>query len=432
MRTWPTLVVWALTRALVVYWLLSPEHAARGDIFYYQHSLDALGENGVQGTLAEYPVPAFVLLAVPYLILDLVHFTIAYPVVIVSAAILTDLFFLRFLVGSRRWRPDQPAWMRITAAEWMWLLAAPALGATTYARFDLIPGVLVGLALLYAVQRPGLAACFGAMATGVKYWPAIVLPTLAAPAETRRKTITAGTIAGLVIGVISLITGGWSRIISPLQYQGTRGLQIESIFASPAMARWVSNPHDYTVFFASSKAYEVTGPSVGFLLHLSSIATVVLAFTLVGLWSWAWLRLKDPEQSIDVLVWLVLASVSGFIVTSKVFSPQYLLWVLPGAAAGLVVLRGHRSWNHLAGWSMVLLAATLMTHEIFPRNYNALTVHAADSNAIVALLVTRNTIIAGLCVAAAGEVAWLLWRMRPPRAVAPAQAAHEAAVPAER
>lgn len=421
MRTWPTLVVWALTRALVVYWLLGPEAGARGDLFYYQHSLDALGDHGVGGTLAEYPVPAFVFLAVPYLLLQVVHLTSAYPGVIVSAALLTDLFFLRFLIGSRRWRPDQPAWLRVTAAEWAWLLAAPALGATTYARFDLIPGVLVGLSLLYAVQRPGIAAGFGVMATGVKYWPAIVLPALAAPADSRRKTITAGVAAGAVVGLVSLIIGGWDRILSPLQYQGTRGLQIESIFASPAMARWVSDPHDYTVFYASSKAYEVTGPNVGFLLHLSSIATVALALTLVGLWSWSWLRLKDPEQSIDVLVWLVLASVTGFIVTSKVFSPQYLLWVLPGAAAGLVVLRGHRSWNHLAGWVMVLLAATLMTHEIFPRSYDALTAHAADSNAIVALLVTRNVMIAGLCVTAAGEAAWLLWRMRPTRVPTPVE-----------
>lgn len=421
MRTWPTMVVWVLTRALVVYWLLGPEPGARGDLFYYQHSLDALADHGVRGTLAEYPVPAFVLLAIPYLILQVAHLTVAYPTVIVAAALLTDLFFLRFLMGSRRWRRDQPAWLHVTAAEWTWLLVGPALGATTYARFDLIPGVLVGMALLYAVQRPGLAAGFGAMATGVKYWPAIVLPTLAAPAGTRRKTITAGAAAGMVIGVISLVIGGWYRIVSPLQYQGTRGLQIESVFASPAMARWVSNPHDYTVYYASSKAYEVTGPSVALLLHLSSIATLVFALVLAGLWGWSWLVLKDPEQSIDVLVWLVLASVTGFIVTSKVFSPQYLLWVLPGAAAGLVVLRGHRCWNHLAGWTMVLLAATLMTHEIFPRNYDALTAHAADSSAIVSLLVTRNAIITGLCLVAAGEAVWLLWRMRPAKVAEPVE-----------
>jgi len=414
MRRWPAYTAWILTRALVLYWLIGPERTTTdGDLFYYQHSLDALHDNGIAQTLNEYPIPAFILLALPYLFLKLAHLTVIYPHLVATLALATDFVYLRFLLHSRKWHPNQPTWLEITAAEWTWILAVAAFGATTFARFDLIPGMLVGLAILYAVHRPNVAAVFGVLATGVKYWPAIVLPTLAAPADTRGRAIKAGVIAGGALGVVSLAVGGWERLISPLQYQGARGLQIESIFATPAMVHWAHDPHRYTVFYSSAKADEVSGPDVAWLLHLSSIATIVLAVVLVALWIGSWLRLRDPERSIDVMVWLILASVSGFIVTSKVFSPQYLLWMLPGAAAGLVVLRGHRSWNRLASWTMVLLAATLMTHEIYPRSYTALSVHTPESGAIVALLTMRNLMILGLCLYAVYESARGLVRLRP-------------------
>jgi hypothetical protein len=402
---WPAYALWAISRAVVVWWLIARESDAQGDLHYYADTFTTLHAYGVGHTLAEYPIPAFVLLVVPWLLLKAVHLQSAYPGAIAACAVLTDLLFLQVLLHARRWAPDQRRVLGVTASEGFWLAAVPALGATTIARFDLIPGVLVGLALLYAVHRPSVAAAFGALATGVKYWPAIVLPTLAAPAETRRLVVRAVAAVGLLLGVLSLAVGGWHRIVTPLEYQGDRGLQIESIFATPAMVDWARDPVASTVFYSSSHSYQVAGPKVAVLLHASSAATVVMALVLLALWIAAWLRLRRMEDSISALVWLVLASISTFMITSKALSPQYMLWLLPGVTAGLLVLRRHGCWSRLASWSMVLLVCTVMTHYIFPLYYSDLVNHTTRSGAVVALLVMRNVLIVGLCLYALLEAA---------------------------
>jgi hypothetical protein len=410
---WPAYTLWAISRAIVIWWLIVGEKNAQGDLHYYADAFSTLRVDGVGHTLAEYPVPAFVLLVVPWLLLQLLHLQQAYPGVIAGCAVLTDLLFLQVLLHARRWAPDQRRLLGVSASEGFWLVAVPALGATTIARFDLIPGILVGLALLYAVHRPSVAAVFGTLATGVKYWPALTLPTLAAPADTRRPVIRAGLLVGVALMAISLAVGGWHRIITPLQYQGDRGLQIESVFATPAMADWAHDPSTSTVFFSSSHSYQITGPGVAALLHASSIATMVMALVLVALWVAAWLRLRRVEDGIAALVWLVLGSIAAFMITSKVLSPQYLLWLLPGAAAGLLVLRGRRCWTRLAAWSAVLLVCTALTHYVFPRSYFFLQEHTDRSGAIVAVLAVRNALLVGLCLYALLEAG--LQILRAPR-----------------
>jgi len=408
MRAWPTALVWLLTRAAVVALLCTQEHNVIGDVNYYRLSLDQLGRLHVAGMLVEYPVPALLLLWLPFALLDAVGHLGLYVAAVAVLAVLTDLAFMIALVGSRRWARRR-RFAGITAAEWGWLAAVPALGATTYARFDLAPGILVGLALLFVVHRPVLAAGFGALATGVKYWPAIVLPALAAPRSGRRAVVVAAAVVGGVLALLSLALGGWHRLWTPFDYQDVRGLQIESVAATPAMLAWGHGASGYAVGYTEWKAYDVTGPLAEPLLHVATVASLVTLVLALLWWTLAWRKLGRGEDSAEPLVWLVLATVGCFMATNKVLSPQYLLWLLPAAAAGLVLLHG-RAARVLAGWTLLLLLTTVLTHELYPRQYGYLLGRFDGTDRVVDLLALRNLVLLVLVGYAAVRASLLLLR----------------------
>ena len=386
-RAW---ALWGLGRLAVLVLFLTVETGVAFDLKYYASSLASLDADGIGATLREYPVPAFVVLALPYGLLHLLGLTAEYPLVVFLSAVLLDAWFLRTLLA----RTAAPAASR--AAVWGWLAATPALGALCYARFDLLPGVLVALALLALAEAPRRAAVLAVLATGVKYAPALVLPGLAAPARTRLGVVASGALAGLGLVALSIAVGGWDRVVSPLTYQERRGLQIESVAATPVMVRWGFVPGDHEIFYASSKAWEVRGPGVDAMLTASTVASVVLLGVLVVLWALAWLRVPGPETGLPAVVWLTLAAILAFVIGGKVLSPQYLLWVLPPACAGLALLDG-ADRRRLGRWTAVLMATAVATQLIYPLGYRSLLEHTSSTHATVALLAVRNLLLVGLC-----------------------------------
>jgi hypothetical protein len=421
---WPALLVWLGTRALLIWLLAQREHSVIGDLRYYADSLHDLHAQGVANTLVEYPVPGFALVALPYALLDQLGHVDKYTTLVPALAVLTDLAFLGMLMRARRWgRHDHSRWS-VTAAEWVWLIGVPALGATAYARFDLMPGILVGVAVLYAAHRPAFAGVMAACATSLKYWPAMVLPAVAAPRQSRLRVLAGIAVAGGVLAIGSFLAGGWDRLFSPFTWQGDRGLQVESISSTPLMIIWSFAGHPWHVGNTPHNAVEIMGPGVSALEWVCRLATIVVALGLGWVWWTAWRHLEHPgdDEVVDAVVWMALAAVLGFVVTSKVFSPQYLLWALPAAAAGLAVLHDAETWRRLAKWSAWLVLACGMTHVFFPLYYGGLAYHTGWSIATVALLAARNLIIVCLFVAAFREAWRVLHTTHVPRSVAAAEA----------
>ena len=384
-RAW---TLWGVTRLLMVLLLQGAEHASIADVHYYAQSLAGLDQHGLAHTMPEYPVPALLVLAAPYGLLHAVGLGGCYVGTIVGLALVLDGWFLRMLLRTGRSTPV-----------WAWLAATPALGAIAYARFDLLPGVLVAAALLGLAATPRRAGALGVLATGVKYSPALVLPGLAAPAAGRMRVVVSGALTGIALIVVSAAVGGWDRVVSPLRYQEHRGLQVESISATPAMVRWLVSPDPYRVFFAPSKAWEIDGPGTEGLLLASGVISGALLVGLIALWVWAWRRLRDAGDGVTPIVWLTLAAVVSFIVGGKVLSPQYLLWVLPVACAGLALV-DDRDRRGLARWTAVLLVTSALTHLIYPLGYGYLLYHSARSDVMVTVLVVRNLLLVGLCASA--------------------------------
>ena len=377
-------VAWVATRALLVWLLLGPQEWVTGDVSYFDDSLSALGVTGLAGTLVEYPLPAVGVLALPWVLAQAVGADGAYGGLLMVAAGLTDLAFTLMLARARHLLP-------VVA----WLLGVPLLGSTAYARFDLLPGVLCGTAVLLVARHPRAAAAVVAVATGVKLWPALVVPPVLALARPRRAATAVLAVTGLALAGVTVVLAGWDRLLSPLTYQSDRGLQIESVLATPAMLGWWQDPARWSVGYAPSNSYEVTGPLVEPLLDASTLLTLLLVAGLGAAWWWLW-RFRDRVTG-GTALWLALAAVTGFVVSGKVLSPQYLLWLLPLASAGLAVADSRL----LRAWTAGLLLAAGLTQLVFPAYYGEITLGGDQVWLPVLALVLRNGVMLALLVVAA-------------------------------
>lgn len=383
----PTAVGWLVTRALLVTLLFGLESKVKGNIHYFARHLAAAHVVGLSHTLVEYPLPGVVALALPWLLVHLLGMHHAYAVALVLLLVVTDAVFMAMI-----WRFSC---QRRRSASAVWVAAVPLLGATAYARFDLFPGVLTGLALLMLARRPRLAGAAAAVATGLKFWPALVLPALAARKPNRTRFGVAVAVVGSALVAGSVALAGWNRLVSPLAYQVHRGLQIESVAATPAMVGWAARPLQYRVHFAFH-AFQVTGPWTHELLRLSTVLTVVVLVFLLRLWYLAFR--SGRSLTLDTVSWMALTAVTAFMVTSKVLSPQYLLWLLPLAAAAVGVSRS----RSLRAWTAVLLLTTALTQLVFPLSYGGLLTHGVMTPWAVLALATRNALLVCLLVWAGG------------------------------
>ena len=183
----------------------------------------------------------------------------------------------------------------------------------------------------------------------------------------------------MVVGAITALTSGWDRLVSPLTYQDVRGLQIESILATPLIVAAAFFPGHWHIDKAPSKSFEIFGPGVDQLVTASS---VLMACTMLFGLAWAlWHFLGDAWSPRSTALFF-LTMVLLLIVSNKVFSPQYVVWfgpllaVLvakqpeePGASAQAGTSSEADALRKLT-WLSVLVAA--LTTAVFPFTYNLL------------------------------------------------------------
>jgi Glycosyltransferase family 87 len=225
---------------------------------------------------------------------------------------------------------------------------------TTLARFDLVPA-LVTVAALWAVSRRRFTLGYLLLALGVllKLYPLFLLPIVMIehrrvlhfrggnflPGPVLRGAGVFGfTVALGFLVAILLEPGGWW---SPFLQVSHRPPEVESI---PATLLWL------TSFVGSSAvpdhsfhSFNLVGPAAAGLSTLGDLG--LAAGCLVVYW-------RQSMGRIDVGR-AFLAVVCVAIVSTKVFSPQYLVWALP-----LVAM--------IEGFSLTWIAISLLTTLIYP------------------------------------------------------------------
>jgi Glycosyltransferase family 87 len=394
-----TIVIgWLITRLLMLVILASFERFVVGDVFYYHRKINSLFSVGLDQTLFEYPTPVVWILWLPYG--ASLGSRVGYLVAFVIFMLALDALFTYALWRSGGRRHD-------TAIDF-WLIFVPLIGPLSYLRFDMLPAVLAGGALLAARHKPWVTGALTGLGAAIKLWPALLIAAFMSYRPDRRSAGITFVVVGFGLALISLIFGGWSRLISPLTWQSDRGLQIESIWATPLMLARAVRPDYWIVDISRYQAYEIFGAGVDAWVMISNVATL-LGLALIILLT---IRAFRYDGSTPVAIgFVIVAIVAIMIITNKTLSPQYLLW-LGGPMAALLAFRPHATPDEqpaikrMAGQLLIL---ALLTQLVYPLFYNSYLGWHGQVMIIISTVVTaiRNLALVAFTV----EACWLAWRM---------------------
>ena len=261
---------------------------------------------------------------------------------LVDAATLTAL-----IVAGRRTN-------RIAGA-WLWAAAAFLVGPVFLTRFDVFPTALVVMGLLLVASRPGWAGALLGLGAALKVWPLLALAAVARPKLPRALTTFALVAASASLGVAAAYGGqAWSF----LSGQSERGLQVESVAALPFVIAHALGADVPTMFRFGSMELDVQGAGLAALVA-TGVGALVLAWLAVA-------RLLGRLESVpgaDV----ALATVAVSVVASRVFSPQYSVWLI-GIGAACLAARKTMMRTPIA---LICLAA-VVTQPIYPPMYSGL------------------------------------------------------------
>jgi Glycosyltransferase family 87 len=373
---------WLASRAIALALLVTPESSVVGDVSYYARSLHELFHGGsIHQVLQEYPLPVMAIMLPQYLIAAMNP--LAFAALFVLSMLGVDAVFTWSLwrVGGRT---------RSEAVKfWLWFV--PAIGPMAYFRFDLVPAMLAGAAVLAAARRPAWSGALTAIGAALKLWPALMLPSFLLRRLDRRPVLKGFLLTGAAIAAITLAIGGVSRVLSPLQWQSGRGLQIESVSATPLMLAWAVHPDgSWDIHVSNYKAYEIFGPGVHAMIAVSTGLTALG----LGVLAWLWYRARTlPSVSAETVAWLFLATAAMVTITNKTLSPQYILWLGGPLAALLARWPGDPQVRRAA---RLLLIICVLTQIVFPLTYNHLTNAGEWSIPCMLVLALRNVLLVRL------------------------------------
>ena len=244
------------------------------------------------------------------------------------------------------------AWRRggSRAGVWLWVLAVPLLGPTVFCRFDLVVTVVAVAGLLAAARRPVLGGVLAGVGAMLKVWP--VLTVLGAPRGRRtREAVLAVAGSALALGFVFAVT--MNGAFSFLGFQEGRGVEVESLGAVPFEAARLLGWHGKAAMNYGS--VELLGSGVA-LVGTLMVALSAGAFGWLLLW-----RARARRWTAATPLDAALTALLLFVVTSRVISPQYLVWLI-GLAS--VCLTCRRTTQRPVAW--LVLAACPFTFLEFP------------------------------------------------------------------
>ncbi|MFJ3995690.1 glycosyltransferase 87 family protein [Streptomyces parvus] len=383
---WPY-AAWALTRL----WLLAcvfkvvtvagPDVTVDVSVIYRSwYEVLLTGTYPLDDVTWQYPPGAALAVLSPALLPFWEYATAFFVLVLVCDALVLGLL----LYAGRR--PGMRA-----AGAWVWVVGVPLLGPTVYARYDLMVTAVAVAALLAGVRRPralGVLAAFGALLKG---WPALLLLGVRKGRPTRAAWSSAALAGAGLAAAFALWKPG---AFAFLAFQRDRGTEIESLGALVFhIARQFGWEGRVELRYGSM---EFVGPRVE-LVSTLALGLAVLALGWLLLW-----RLRARLFAVRTPAEAAFTAVLLFTVTSRVISPQYVVWLV-GLAAVCLVFRG-TAMTLPAVLVLVTAGVTLLE---FPIGFAD--VVASDAWGVT-LLVVRN----GLLAAASLIAARRLWRSTVP------------------
>ncbi|MET7381085.1 glycosyltransferase family 87 protein [Streptomyces sp. NPDC005526] len=336
----------------------------------YQHWYVVLSHGAfpAHDTLWQYPPGAGAVLLSPALLPGLTYFQAFVALTLVTDAVVTSALAR---AGTRPGRSLRGAGY--------WTLGLPLLLHVPLARYDVQVTALAVLSLLTLTRFPRTGAALAALGALVKVWPALVLLGTPPGRATRSAWGWAAVTGAVSLAVFAAL---FRNPFAFARQQGGRGVQIES-FGGTALALATHAGWPGRVRYRYG-ALEFTGPHVAAVAHLS-LALTAAALALLALWRLR-ARRRTPATPYDA----ALSAVLLFTVTSRVISPQYMVWLL-GLAAVCLTSRA-TTQRPVAALVAVASAVSVVA---YPTLYHEV---AGCTWTGCALMLTRNGLLASAAV----------------------------------
>ncbi|MET8294829.1 glycosyltransferase family 87 protein [Streptomyces sp. NPDC005180] len=368
--------VWLVTRAAMLWTLVhAVGHSANARVevtmtYHNWYNVLVHWTMPQHDVMWQYPPAA----AAVFLSPDLLPF-LTYFQAFVALTVLCDAVILLGLLRAAR-RGDGSM-----AGAVMWLVTLPLMMGTPFARYDIHVTLFAVFALLCMRHRPRLAGVVAGIGAMVKVWPLLTLLGTPRGRSTRDAVVAAALSCAALLAVFAVL---FEDTLGFLGNQGNRGVQVESLGGSALMAARLTHLWPGRTNFQYG-AFEYVGPYVSVIARVS-VGLTVAGFLLLLLW-----RVRADRWSSATPFDAALCAMTVFTVTSRVISPQYMIWLL-GLAA--VCLTSKHTTQRPVAW--LLAVTTALTTLIFPVWYDTEILTASTLGTV--LLCTRNAMLLGATV----------------------------------
>jgi hypothetical protein len=379
-QVWAWVAVWILTRAFILahvgFWHAegSPEYEDVSQYELWAQQITAAHALPMVETW-QYPPGAAFLMLVPRLTGG------SYGESFVILMLLFDLVCLGLLARLGR---REGSYVGV----WVWLLFMPALAGLPVLRFDLAPTVAAVAAMVVLHKRPAWFGALVGIGSMLKAWPVVLL----FGEWDRRKLVRAVLATLAAIAAILVATAVlFSHPLGFLGEENGRGLQVEAVASIPWHLREIVTGREVPEVLRYG-AWEVDSSAADTVAELLKWCSLL---ALAGAAAWwilrdrsirrGYIRLGDVAIARDFVFTVVLL----LLVTSRVLSPQYMIWVLGMAAVVLTATRCHvkrPAWTVLAA---LLLTTSAFTSQVIIIRDMALVIAAVDASITMCLLLAR-------------------------------------------
>jgi hypothetical protein len=264
----------------------------------------------------------------------------------VSNAFAMVPFQLATVLGVWALRTRWSAWLAAVVAIW------PLNAFFWEFKFDAAPTAALVIGLLLARRRrwswSGIALGVG---TALKWTPALSGLVLAAWLIARGRPRTAAAhlfalLATFMLINLPFLVGSPSAVLAAYGHQGGRGISAESLFYIPPVIGFVRSP--------AIISHEVGAPAWANLaaIVLQAVAVLVIVVAVARV------------DGLDRAVALAAMAPVAFLLTNRVFSPQYLVTLVAmWAVAGALLAGSSRAQLRLA---LLVFGATLANVLVYP------------------------------------------------------------------
>ena len=359
---------------------------------------------------SEYPPLALVFIAIPRLFADTPFgYNVAY-VAMMYLFVVAGLLLTSRLASSLGRSPGR-AMLAYTVLTLLML-------EFVLDRFDMIPAVMtLGALCLYTSGRIPWAFVLLALGTLTKLYPAILIPVLLLHLLGGRRWADAAkgfaAFAGTGLAAVAVCwTVDPALITGFMGYHGDRPLQLESVASSVIYALsmagltdvWIQSATEPGSFLSDNLRGPLPDAVADALMPLLAMALVALCalYMLV-------VRGRGRDDAAGLTAVAMLACLMAFLVVNKVFSTQYIIWLIPSVLLVCMVVDREMARRLLVAAVVMILLSQLN----FAYNIGYLGGGANIGDLGMTVILLRNAVAVALLAMCVGSLAAPLREGRP-------------------